>query len=109
MEKSPVRQLFDALISTESVTVTFDSPHDFKITKIRLHQIRKETDAGLASIGEESIFGPKSICFKAIAPLTYQIYLADLRSASRSRFKIISVGDSPDENISANLGGTQTV
>ena len=109
MEKSPVRQLFDILISDESMIVTFDSERDMQTTKIRLHQLRKEMDAQLALIGEDSIFGNKSICFKQVpdTSMTYKIYLDAINTSARTRFKIISVGATNNESIPADLGGTQ--
>lgn len=104
MEKSPIRQLFDALIESESLVVTFDSERDYQTTKIRLHQIRKEMDSQLESIGEDSVFGDKSICFTKQSPLTYQIHLATLNASARSRFKIISVGAPSNANLSTDLG-----
>ena len=86
MEKSPIRQLFDALVEHETLTVTFASERDLATSKIRLHQLRKETDAQLQAIGEESIFGNKSIRFSRISGLTYQISVEDINAAMRSRF-----------------------
>lgn len=106
MEKSPIRQLFDALMESESLIVTFDSERDYQTTKIRLHQIRKEMDSQLASIGEDSVFGTRSICFtkQPDSELTYQIHLDNLNASARSRFKIISVGATSNANISTDLG-----
>lgn len=108
MEKSPIRQLFDALIEHESLTVTFQSVKDMSTSKIRLHQLRKETDSQLQAIGEDSIFGSKSICFKHLEELTYQIYLEDINAATRSRFKIISLGATNNEDLSADMGEFKT-
>lgn len=89
MQKSPIRELFDALILEDSVTVTFESAHDLNITRVRLHQIRKDFDTQLAAIGDDPIFGDKSIVFTKLSELTYKISVEPLRSAARARFTII--------------------
>lgn len=109
MEKSPIRQLFDALVEHELINVTFASEKDLANSRIRLHQLRKETDIQLQALGEDSIFGNKSILFKKISGLTYQISVEDTNAAMRSRFKIISVGAPHNENIPADLGDTKTI
>ena len=104
MDKSPIRQLFDTLITDETVTVIFDSIHDLNITKIRLHQIRKDTDKQLATIGEESIFGDRSIIFTPLDSLTYKISIEQRNAASRARFKILGPSN---ENIPTSVGDTE--
>lgn len=100
MNKHPIRILLDHLIEseTESVTVQFQSLADLKATKVRLHQLRKQMDTALESIGSpEGIFGTKSILFEKVEgqedsnspSLTYRIYLSNQRSPVRARFTIL--------------------
>lgn len=94
MQKSPIRDLFDALCEHESLIVSFATERDANNAKIRLHQIRKETDDQLSSIGDTSgIFGGRSILFDSLGDCQYKIYLGLRHAAKRATFQIVTKGE----------------
>lgn len=93
--KSPIKDLFDALCQHETLTVQFPSIRDMTSAKIRLHQLRKETDAQLSILGDtEGIFGNRAICFEATGEEgCYKISLSDRNAPKRAAFTILSLGE----------------
>lgn len=98
MLKSPVRELFDALMDHQELVVHFPSVEEMQKVKVRLHQIRKEMDDQMRAIGEpQGIFGDKAICFLPTnepdyEPNHWRICLVSRNAPKRAAFTIIQKG-----------------